>query len=86
MPEPSGSSLGRFLGWLAVAVGIVYLGFGFGALWKGQQMEAIDGLIFGGLAFLAGCVILYRRGRMARSKENRPGPGESGAAAEKPDD
>ena len=70
MQEPSGSSLGHTLGTLAVVVGILFLGGGAVCALNGQRMEGIDGLLFGGLALVAGCVILHRRVK-AKSK-----PGE----------
>lgn len=56
-------SLGRILGWISVSVGVVYLGLGLANVWRGQEPEGIDGLLFGGIAFIAGCVILHRRRR-----------------------
>lgn len=73
MREPSGQSLGMLLGWCAVATGIFYLGLGFANLFGGQKHEMVDGLLMGGLALAAGCVILDRRRRMARSNEGEPG-------------
>src|SRR5215475_13735450 len=72
MQEPSGSSLGSALGSIAVVVGILYMGWGFAYLFQGQKVDGVDGLVFGGLALVAGCVILLRRGR-AKSKQNEPG-------------
>jgi hypothetical protein len=66
MHEPRDSWLGSLLGWLAVAAGILFLGLGFAYAWKGQGPDGVDGFLFGGLAFVAGCVILYRRARRAR--------------------
>jgi hypothetical protein len=71
MQEPSGSSLGHTLGTLAVVVGILFLGVGAVYTLKGQSLEGIDGLLFGGLALVAGCVILHRRGKA------KSGSGES---------
>jgi hypothetical protein len=76
MQEPHDSSLGSVLGWVAVAGGILWLGLGFAAVWKGQGPDGVDGLLFGGLAFVAGCVILYRRKQMARSEQNESGQAE----------
>ena len=75
MKEPSGSSLGEGLGVIAVAVGILVLGWGFVRAFQGDSVDGVDGFVFGGLAFVAGCVILVRRGR---SKSQR---GESDDAA-----
>jgi hypothetical protein len=85
MHEPSGSSLGGVLGPIAVVVGILYLVLGFGAVLKGQSPDGVDGLLFGGLALVAGCVILYRRGR-ATSKQGEPRQVEQSAAATRPRD
>lgn len=60
MPEPSGQSVGLVLGGLAVGVGVVMLGTGFAYLVTGRRTDAMDGLLFGGLALVAGCVILHR--------------------------
>jgi hypothetical protein len=70
MQESSGSSLGKGLGTLAVVVGILFLCAGAVYALRGQSLEGIDGLLFGGFALVAGCVILHRRGK-AKSK-----PGE----------
>jgi len=59
MREPSGRSLGTLLGWSAIVIGVLFLALGF----AGNGTEAIDGILIGGLALLAGCVILNRRGR-----------------------
>jgi hypothetical protein len=79
MHEPRDASLGTLLGWIAVLGGVLWLGFGFAYVWKGQGPDAVDGLLFGGLAFVAGCVILYRRAQTARSKQNEPSPAEPDA-------
>lgn len=73
MNEPRDTSLGNALGWLAVLVGMISGGLGLIYTWQGQGPDGIDGLIFGGLALAAGCVILYRRKRMARSEQNESG-------------
>jgi hypothetical protein len=73
MHEPSDSSLGAALGAIAVLGGLLYAGLGFVYLWQGQRSEGVEGLLFGGLALVAGCVILFRRGRASR----RQGPGET---------
>ena len=70
MHEPRDSSLGSVLGGVATVGGLRWLGLGFANVWKGQGPDGIDGLVFGGLAFVAGCVILHRRARTARSKPN----------------
>jgi hypothetical protein len=80
MHEPRDSSLGTFLGSIAVLGGALWLGLGLASMWKGQGSEGVDGLLFGGLAFVAGCVILCRRTRTAKSKQNEPGPARSDAA------
>jgi len=69
MQEPSGSSLGSALGWFAVFGGIVFLGLGLAGVFRGDKVDGIDGLLFGGLAFIAGCVILLRR-RNAKNKQS----------------
>ena len=76
MQESRDVSLGSFLGWIAVVGGILYLGMGIAYTWKGRGTDGIDGLIFGGLAFVAGCLILHRRNRINKSKETEPGQGE----------
>ena len=76
MHEPRDASLGTFLGWMAVLGGVVWVGFGFACVWQGQVPDGVDGLVFGGLAFVAGCVILYRRARMAQGKQNEAGIGD----------
>jgi hypothetical protein len=73
MHEPRDSSPGTFLGWIAVLGGILWLGLGLAYVWKGQAPDGVDGLVFGGLAFVAGCVILYRRARMGKIKQNDSG-------------
>jgi hypothetical protein len=73
MHEPRDSSLGRALGGIAVAGGVVWLGLGFAAAWKGRGPDGVDGLLFGGLALVAGCVILWRRARVVESKQDESG-------------
>ena len=80
MQEPRDASLGALLGWIAVLGGLVWLGLGFAAVWKGQAPDGVDGLVFGGLAFVAGSVILYGRARAARSKQNQASPTETDPA------
>jgi hypothetical protein len=80
MNETRDSSLGGLLGGIAVVVGILFLGLGFVSARTGQGTDAVDGFLFGGLAFVAGCVILHRRARKARSKENESGHAEPDAA------
>src|SRR5262249_15169188 len=75
MHEPSDSSLGTALGSLAVLGGLLYLVLGLFQVLRGNSLDGVDGLVYGGLAFVAGCVILVGRGR-ARSKQ-----GESDHAA-----
>jgi hypothetical protein len=77
MNESRDSSLGNFIGVVAVLGGAVWLGLGIASMWKGQGTDGVDGLVFGGLAFVAGCVILYSRARMAKSKQNVPGHAEA---------
>ena len=81
MHEPSGSSLGNGLGSFAVMIGILYFGWGLFNALRGEMLDGIDGLIFGGLALLAGSVILIRRGREA-SKQSESGQSEPSAPAE----
>ena len=83
MHEPRDASPGSVLGWIAVAGGILWLGLGFASVWKGQGPDGVDGLVFGGLAFVAGCVILHGRARMARSKQNEPSGAEADAAPDR---
>jgi len=83
MHEPSGSSLGNGLGSFAVMIGILYFGWGLFNALHGEMLDGIDGLVFGGLALLAGCVILVRRGWEA-GKQSEPGQGELSAPAEQP--
>jgi hypothetical protein len=85
MAKPSGSSLGSALGSIAVVVGILYLGLGFASAYKGQSQDGVEGLLFGGLALVAGCVILHRRGK-ARNKQTEPSPAEQSAPADQPRD
>jgi hypothetical protein len=80
MHEPRDASLGVLLGWIAVLGGGLWSGFGFLYVWKGQSSDGIEGLLFGGLALVAGCVILYRRARRARSKQNESGQPEPDAS------
>jgi hypothetical protein len=68
MHEPRDSSLGGVLGVVAVVGGLLWLAMGFAEVWKGQGPDGVDGLVFGGLAFVAGCVILHRRARTAGSE------------------
>jgi hypothetical protein len=75
MHEPSGSSLGNGLGSFAVMIGILYFGWGLFNALRGEMLDGIDGLVFGGLALLAGCVILIRRGREC-SQSEPPAPAE----------
>ena len=81
MQEPSGSSLGEGLGVIAVAIGILALGSGFVGAFQGASVDAVDGFVFGGLSFVAGCVILVRRGR-AKNKRGE----QSDAATSEPTD
>ena len=81
MKEPSGSSLGEGLGVIAVAVGILALGWGFVRAYQGDSVDGVDGFVFGGLAFVAGCVILVRRGR-AKNKRGESSEAEQSAAAD----
>jgi hypothetical protein len=73
MNESRDSSLGSFIGWIAVLGGSVWLALGIASIWKGQGTDGVDGLVFGGLAFVAGCVILYRRSRILKNKQNLTG-------------
>jgi hypothetical protein len=79
MHELRDSSFGSVLGRIAVVGGALWLGLGLASAWKGQGPDGVDGLLFGGLAFVAGCVILHRRARMAKSKQNESGPAEPDA-------
>lgn len=54
---------------IAALGGMLYVGMGFAHLLQGRRMEGVEGLLCGGLALVAGCVILYRRGR----GKTRPG-------------
>lgn len=74
---PPDSMLGRFIGWIAVAIGILYVGLGFAYVLKKQGREAFDGLLVGGLAFAAGCVILHRREALAMNKQHDTGDAET---------
>ena len=69
MHKPRDSSLGNVLGWVAVMGGILWFGLGLANVWQGQLPDGIEGLLFGGLACVAGCVILYRRKRMNKREE-----------------
>ncbi len=85
MHEPRDASLGSALGWLAAGIGVLFVGMGLYYVSQGQGSDAVEGFIFGGLAFVAGCVILYhRRKRMPKSTQDEPGPAEQGATAERP--
>jgi hypothetical protein len=84
MHEPRDSSLGSVLGWIAVGGGILWLGLGIASLLKGHRPDAVEGLLFGGLAFVAGSVILCRRARMTNSKQNESGSAESDAPVDQP--
>jgi hypothetical protein len=68
MHEPSGSSLGTALGSIAVIVGLLYLGLGLMHVLQRNSLDGVDGLVYGGLAFVAGCVILVGRGRAKRTQ------------------
>lgn len=81
MHEPSGSSLGQALGSFALMIGILYFGWGLFNALRGEMLDGIDGLVFGGLALVAGCVILIRR---SRDKNNEPGQSEPSAPRERP--
>jgi hypothetical protein len=72
MHEPQASS-GSAIGWIAVMLGILGLGLGFGYVWQGQGSEGVGGFVFGGVAFIAGCVILQRHAQMVRNKQAGPG-------------
>ena len=61
MQEPSGRSVGMLLGWFAVGIAVLFLGIGFAYVFTGRWLEAVDGLLIGALALVAGCVILVRR-------------------------
>jgi hypothetical protein len=76
MPEPHHASFGVLLGLIAVLGGVLWLGFGFDYVRRGLSPDGVDGLVFGGLAFFTGCVILYRRARTARSNQNEPDQAE----------
>jgi hypothetical protein len=54
------------IGWFCALAGCAYFGVGLAALWTGRRFEATDGLLFGGLALVAGCVVLHRRARRAQ--------------------
>ena len=84
MHEPRDASLGSALGWLAVGIGVLFLGMGLYHVSLGQGSEAVEGFVFGGLAFVAGCVILYYRRKRMPGNQAEPGHGEEGAAAERP--
>jgi hypothetical protein len=71
------------LGWTAVVGGLVYLGLGLASLWKGQGLDGFDGLLFGGLALAAGCVILLRRRRMASGKQTESANAERDATVDR---
>jgi hypothetical protein len=75
MHEPTGSSLGNALGSFAVMIGILYFGWGLFNALRGEMLDGVDGLVFGGLALVAGCVILLRRGG-AKSKLSESSPAE----------
>jgi hypothetical protein len=83
MSESRNSSPGRVLGGIAVVVGLLFLGLGVASFWKGQRSEGVEGLVFGGLAFVAGCVILYGQSRRARSKQDESGDTEADAAPDR---
>jgi len=83
MHEPSGSSLGKGLGSFAVMIGILYFGWGLFNALHGEMLDGIDGLVFGGLALLAGCVILVRRGREV-GKQSESSQTEPSAPADQP--
>jgi hypothetical protein len=83
MPKPPDSSLGSVLGSIALLGGVLWMGLGFASLWTGQAPDGVDGLVFGGLAFVAGCVILYRQARMVKGEQNESGPAESDAASDR---
>ena len=61
MQETSGASLGNAIGWLALFCGVALVGLGLAYLFRGEKVEGVDGLLFGGLAFIAGYVIIIRR-------------------------
>src|SRR5215813_3986631 len=83
MHEPSGSSLGTALGAIAVLVGMLYLVLGLFQVLRGNSLDGVDGLVYGGLAFVAGCVILVGRGRV-RSKQGESGHAAPSAPADQP--
>ena len=80
MNESRDSSLGSFIGVVAVLGGALWLVLGIASMWKGQGTDGVDRLLFGGLAFVAGCVILYRRARILKNKQDVPGHAEADSA------
>jgi hypothetical protein len=77
MHEPRDSSLGSVVGGIAVVGGVLCFALGLAYAWKGQGPDGVDGLLFGGLAFVAGCVILRRQARVANTgqiESGRAGP------------
>jgi hypothetical protein len=83
MHEPRDSSFGGVLGGVAVVGGLLWLGLGFAEVWKGRGPDGVDGLVFGGLAFVAGCVILHRRARTAGSKPSESDHAEPDSAPDR---
>ena len=77
MHQSRDSSLGSIIGGVAVLGGALWLGLGIASLWEGQGPDGVDGLVFGGLAFVAGCVILYRRSRILKNKQDLSGQMEA---------
>ena len=61
MGEPADRSFGRILGWLCILLGACYVGFGILSGISRWSLNAFDALLLGGIALVAGCVILYRR-------------------------
>jgi hypothetical protein len=86
MQEPRDSSLGGALGVLAVVGGILWFGLGLATVWKGQGPDGVDGLVFGGLAVVSGCVILQRRAQAARHKRDGSGTAGPDSAPTQPPD
>jgi hypothetical protein len=73
MSEPTGRSVGVLLGWGVVAAGTILVGLGIVALTRGERPEAVESLLFGGLALVAGLVILSRR----KGGGDKEGPGRT---------
>ena len=62
-------------GWFLTVLGVLYFGYGLAVAFSGDGgTDALDGILFGGLLLVVGCVILQQRRRdtQRRNVSNEP--------------